>query len=117
MNSSLTTIDELSSLIDNDKSDHKLKVITQLFLRAALDWPTSNQKLISEFAEELKQYFGTPLTKKKISQKAFDSSRHNAWRHEAGSSIIEMLDLSETFYNHSDFDEALNEILTYYEKH
>src|SRR5205814_5477489 len=94
-NCSLTTIDQLTSLVDIDKSDHKLKDIAHLFLQAATDWPTSNQELISEFVEELKQYFGIPLTKKKISEKTFDSSRYNAWRHEAGSSIMEMLDISE----------------------
>jgi len=112
----LTTINRLDSLVSEDKSNHKLKDIAQLFLNAATDWPTSNQKLVSEFIEELKEYFGTSLTKEKISEKIFDPTNHNAWRHEAGSSIIEMLELSEKFYNQPDFDKLLHEIFSYYKE-
>jgi hypothetical protein len=111
-NSSLTKISQLETLVDIDKSDHKLKDITELFLNAARDWDTSNQTDISEFVTELKQYFGSPLTKEKIKNKPLD----NAWRHEAGSSIFQMIDLSERFCDQTDFDKILNDILSYYEQ-
>jgi hypothetical protein len=116
-NSSLTTIDELYDLVDSDESDHKLKDIARLFLEASNDWPTSNQTLISEFVQELKQYFGTPLTKKKILEKTFDHSTNNVWRHEAGSSLIEMFEISDQFYSQPDFDKILQNIISYYEQH
>jgi Elongation factor Tu C-terminal domain len=115
-NSSLTTIDQLNILVDIDKNDHKLRDITKLFLNAATDWPTFNQTNISDFTKELKLYFGTPLTKEKISNKQFDTSGGDVWRQEAGSSISEMLDLSEQFYTHSDFDKTIQNILSYYEQ-
>jgi hypothetical protein len=56
------------------------------------------------------------LTKSKILNKPFDSSGNDAWRHEAGSSIAEMLDLSGKLYNEPDFDQAMQHILSYYEQ-
>lgn len=111
-NSSLTKISQLETLVDIDKSDHKLKDITELFLNAARDWDTFNQTEISEFITELKQYFGSPLTKEKIKNKPLD----NAWRQEAGSSIFQMLDLSERFCNQTDFDKIVNDIISYYKQ-
>ena len=111
-NSSLTKISQLETLVDIDKSDHKLKDIAELFVNAARDWDTFNQTDISDFVKELKHYFGSPLTKEKITDKPLD----NAWRHEAGSSIFQMLDLSERFCNQADFDKILSDILSYYEQ-
>ena len=115
-NSSLTKISQLNSLVDIDKTDHKLKEIAQLFIAAATDWDTVNQTDLSDFIGELKAYFGSPLTKAKIANKTLDTFNSNAWRHEAGSSIIEMFDLSEKFYNQSDFDKILKDIFLYYEQ-
>lgn len=111
-NSSLTKISQLETLVDIDKSDYKLKDIAELLVNAARDWDTFNQTDITEFVSELKQYFGSPLTKEKIINKPLD----NAWRHEAGSSIVEMLDLSERFYNQTDFDKILKEVCSYYQQ-
>ncbi|HRX93420.1 MAG TPA: hypothetical protein P5158_04855 [Chitinophagaceae bacterium] len=108
----MTKISQLETLVDIDKSDHKLKDIAELFVNAARDWDTFNQTDISDFVKELKQYFGSPLTKEKITDKPLD----NAWQHEAGSSIFQMLDLSERFYNQADFDKILSDILSYYEQ-
>lgn len=112
-NSSLTKISQLESLVDIDKVDHKLKNIAQLFLNAATDWDTINQIELSEFIRELKEYFGSPLTKEKIASKPFDNNK--AWRHEAGSSIIEMINLYESFSNQVEFDKIIADIFSYYE--
>lgn len=111
---SLTTIDQLSSLVERDDIEHVLKQVAQLFLDAANDWPT-NQILISDFVKELNEYFGTPLTKEKISNKKLDSSSGNTWCHEAGSSVIEMLDVSKKNYGHQNLDETLQKLYSYYE--
>ena len=113
-NSSLIKISQLNSLVYIDKTDHKLKDIAQLFLNAATDWDSFNQTDLSDFVSELKEYFGSPLTKEKIANKTFNNNK--AWRHEAGSSIIEMLDLSERFCNQADFDKILKDIISYYEQ-
>lgn len=115
-NASLTTISRLSRLIDFDKNDHALKSITQLFLNAATDWPTRDLIEISAFVKELKEYFGEPLTKEKISAKILNVPVSNAWLQITGSSIIEMLELSEKFFDQSGFDKAVQDILSYYEK-
>jgi hypothetical protein len=113
-NSNLTTLDQLGDLVEKDKSDHNLKIIGELFLQAANDWPTPNQMEISEFVRELKQFFGTPLTKEKILTKAVSINDRNTWSHEAGTSIVEMLTLAEKFYQLSSFDGVLNKILNFY---
>lgn len=115
-NASLTTISRLSRLIDFDKNDHALKCITQLFLNAATDWPTRDLIEISEFVNELKECFGEPLTKEKIAAKMLNTPVSNAWLQVTGSSIIDMLELSEKFFNQSGFDKAVQDILYYYEK-
>ena len=112
-NFGLTKISQLTSLVDIDKSEHKLKDIARLFLNAATDWDT-NQTELSDFIRELKEYFGSPLTIDKIANKKFDNNK--AWRYEAGSSIIEMLDLSERFYNQPYFDKILEDIIAYYKQ-
>ncbi len=111
-NSSLRKIPQLGTLVDIDKADHKLKDIAELFVKAANDRDTFNQTYISDFVEELKQYFGSPLTKEKVTDKPLD----NAWWHEAGSSIFQMLELSEKFYNQSDLEKTLRDVLFYYEQ-
>ena len=115
-NSRLTKISQLETLVDIDKADHKLKDIAKLFVAAAKDWDTFNQTDILDFVKELKDYFGSPLTKQKIQDKPLDTSGNNVWRHEAGSSIVEMLELSERFYNQRDFDKLLSDILSYYQQ-
>ena len=108
------TIDTLQNLIDIDIKDHKLKAIAELFVSAMTDWPTFNQTEISEFANELKNYFGTPLTIEKIIKIKYDG--HNAWQGESGCSIIEMLKIADKFYNKQSFDQILQNIISYYEQ-
>jgi hypothetical protein len=52
------------------------------------------------------------LTKEKIANKPLDSP----WRHEAGSSVFQMIDLSEKLYKQTDFDKILSDVLSYYEQ-
>jgi len=109
-------LSQLTDLVDQDKSNHILKTIAELFLLAANDWPTQNLDDISQFVNELKNYFGTPLTKEKISGKVFSIEDGNAWRHEAGSSLVELLELAEANYKQISLDETIIEILNYYRK-
>ncbi len=79
------------------------------------DWTTFNQTLIADFVAELKDYYGSPLLVQKIDSKKLDMTKElNAWRHEAGSSIAEMISISTQFCNESDFDKIQQNILTYY---
>ena len=110
------TIIQLAELVEQDKDNHALKHIAELFLQAANDWPTQNLDDISQFVNELKNYFGTPLTKDKISGKVFSIEDGNAWRHEAGSSLVELLELAEANYKQISLDETIIEILNYYRK-
>jgi hypothetical protein len=115
-NSTLTRISQLETLVGIEKTDHKLKDIAELFVSAARDWDTFNQDEISDFVKELKEYYGSPLTKEKIINKPLDATGHNAWRREAGCSIVQMIDLSERLYNESDFDRIISDILSQYEQ-
>ncbi|MES2622045.1 MAG: hypothetical protein V4615_14435 [Bacteroidota bacterium] len=112
MDNKITTYSMLYDLVDIDTKDHKLKDIATLFLTAMNDWPTFNQKQIADFTQELKDYFGTPLTIEKITTKEFDGE--NAWQIEAGSSITALLDISTRFCNQSDFDKIVDSFLNYY---
>jgi hypothetical protein len=115
MTNNITSVETLQNLVDLDKEDHKLKDIAKLFLNAMTDWTTLNQTNIPEFILELKQYFGTPLTITKIKNKPLNlSEKHASWRHEAGSSIQELISISESYYNESDFDQIIKTVLNYY---
>ncbi|TDL99655.1 MAG: hypothetical protein C4K58_07115 [Flavobacteriaceae bacterium] len=99
-------------MVDIDKKDHQLKDIATLFLNAMNDWPTFNQTDIQDFINELKAYFGTPLTIEKIDKRKFDGQ--NAWQVEAGSSIAQLIDTSTRFCNQSDFDKIIDSVLNFY---
>lgn len=115
MNRPITTYGTLWRLVDLDTTVHKTKELAELFLNAMNDWTTFNQTLIADFVAELKDYFGSPLTIEKIDSKELDLTNElNSWRHEAGSSIAEMISISTQFCNESDFDKILQNILTYY---
>lgn len=116
MENKIKTLGLLADLVEIDNRDHKIKDLAQLLMNAMNDWPTKDQTDISEFISEIKEYFGTPLTIEKIDAKGLKLSDDlNVWRHEAGSSIAELIDLSTRFYNESDIDKILNNIITHYE--
>jgi hypothetical protein len=112
MDNKITTYSTLWNLVDTDKKDHKLKDIATLFLNAMNDWPTYNQTDIQDFINELKAFFGTPLTIEEIDKRKFDGQ--NAWQLEAGSSIAELIDISTRFYNQNDFDKIIDSVLSIY---
>lgn len=114
INSKHTSIGELKDLVEQDRQEHQLKTIAELFLQAANDWPTFDQTEISDFVNELKKYFGDPLTKENISTKAVSINDHNAWRHEAGNSIVEMMSLAERSYRESNLEKIVIKIVDYY---
>lgn len=115
MDNKITTYSTLWNLVDIDKKDHKLKDIATLFLEAMNDWPTYNQSDIQEFLKEIKAYFRSPLTIEKIDNKKLDlTDELNPWRHEAGSSIAELIDTSTRFYNQTDFDKIIDSVLIFY---
>ena len=117
METKIKTLGLLADLVDLDNRDHKIKDLAQLLLNAMNDWPTKDQSDISDFIFEIKEYFGTPLTIEKIDAKGLKLIDDlNVWRHEAGSSIAELIDLSTRFNNESDFDKILKNILGYYEQ-
>jgi len=112
MNNKITSYSTLWNLVDIDQTDHKLKDIATLFLNAMNDWPSYNKTDIQDFINELKAYFGTPLTTEKIDKRKLDGQ--NAWQLEAGSSIAELIDTSTRFCNQSDFDKIIDSVLSFY---
>ncbi|MFY7733540.1 MAG: hypothetical protein ACOVSR_08650 [Bacteroidia bacterium] len=91
-----------------------MKDIATLFLNAVNDWPTQDQSKIADFVQELKEYFGSPLTVEKIDARKFNGQ--NAWQVEAGISIAELIETSTSFCNESNFDNILKNILDFYEQ-
>lgn len=112
MDDKITTYSTFWNLVDIDKKDHKLRDIATLFLNAMNDWPTYNQTDIQDFINELKAYFGAPLTIEKIDKRKFDGQ--NAWQVEAGNSIAELIDTSTRFCNQSDFDKIIDGVRSFY---
>lgn len=108
----IETYSTLWNLVDIDRGNHKLKDIATLFLEAMNDWPTQDQIKISDFVDELKQYFGSPLTVEKINGIIFTGE--NAWHVETGISIVELIDNSTRYCNESNFDIILKNILDFY---
>ena len=81
------------------------------------DWPTFNQTEISAFIKELKEYFGSPLTLEKIDAKKLNINDDvNVWRNESGTSIAELIESSKTYFEETDFDKIVSNVLSYYSK-
>ena len=112
MDDTITTYSTLWNLVDIDINAHTQKDIATLFLNAMNDWDTLNQTEIASFITELKNYFGTPLTIKKITEKKVDLQ--NAWKIEAGTSIANLIDISTKFCNQSEFDKIVATFLDFY---
>ena len=112
MDTTITTYSTLWNLVDIDINNQKQKEIATLFLNAMNDWDTFNLIKIADFINELKNYFGSPLTIENITEKNFDGQ--NAWKVESGSSIINLIDISCKFCNQSDFDKIVETFLEFY---
>ncbi|MCH5690844.1 hypothetical protein LWM68_45410 [Niabella sp. W65] len=87
--------------------------MASLFVGAMNDWDTEGQISIVEFIKEIKDFFGAPLTIDTINNKPID---HSAWKYEAGSSLVEMIRLSQKVDQQLDFDQIIEDIITYYQK-
>lgn len=111
-NNKIITYSKLLGFVEVDQIDHEIKELAILFLTAMNNWPTQNQDKIGDFVTELKTYFGFPLTIQKIEEKTFNGQ--NAWQLEAGSSIKELIRMSEKFFNTSNFDQIVRIILDFY---
>jgi hypothetical protein len=113
-------IEEISNLeeaVESDSKVHRTKELAELFINAMNDWPTYNQIKISDFINELKAYFGNPLTIEAIAYKEQNSNDElDPWRHSAGSSIADMIDIFTRFEGESDFDKILQQVLNYYKE-
>ena len=112
----IENIQQLIDLVNNDPNDHPLKKMGFLFAAAMNDWPTQNQTNINEFIQELRCYFGTPITKDVILNKATSLSDEDAWRKESASSLLELLDLAETQYQEKNLEHLIQVIIKYYEQ-
>ncbi|SFB15721.1 hypothetical protein SAMN05660845_1903 [Flavobacterium swingsii] len=117
MENKITTNLELYDLVELHTTSNKIKQIAELFLTAMNDWPTFNLNEITDFIKEVKEYFGSPLTLEKIDAKNRNEiDEVNFWRIESGSSIAEMIELSKLYFNETDFDKIVSDILIYYSK-
>ena len=112
----IENIQQLIDLVDNDPNDNPLKKIGLLFADAMNDWPTQNQTNISEFVQELQNYFGTPITKDVILNKVTSLSNEDAWRKESASSLLELLDLAETQYQEKNIEQLIEVVIKHYEE-
>ena len=111
------TFDDLQEAIDGDTSNDRIKDLAELFLSAMKDWPTADQIRLAEFVKELKDYYGNPLTSNKIENKKRDLINENdIWRSAAGSSIVEMIDISARFEKEGDFDHIFGRLIDYCQK-
>lgn len=112
----LTTIHQLETLIAIDPAAHPLKEMASLFVGAMNDWDTEDQTSIAEFIEEIKDFFGAPLTIDAINNKPIDIANNSAWKYEAGSYLVEMIRLSQKVDQQTDFDKIIENITGYYQK-
>ncbi len=112
----IENIQQLIDLLNNDPNDHhSLKKMGLLFAAAMNDWPSQNQFNINDFIQELRCYFGTPITKDVILNKATSLSLKDAWRKESASSLLELLELAETQYQDKNLEQLIEVIIKHYE--
>lgn len=102
----------LEALLSIDKNEHELKRMTELLLEAMQDWPTQGMDSVLDFAEELRTYFGAPLSIECIQNVQFDGQ--NAWHLEAGKRIIEFIKRAQNTLKLNSFDLALDKVLSFY---
>ncbi len=114
MHIEVKTYSTLYNLVEADENEHELKKLAILFLEAMNDWPAFNQDLISEYLQELKDYFGFPITLEKIDSKIKFFDGKNGWKIESGSSIAEMIEFSKLYLNEIEFEVIIQNILNYY---
>ena len=114
MDIEVKTYSTLYNLVEADENEHELKKLAILFLEAMNDWPAFNQDLISEYLQELKDYFGFPITLEKIDSKNNFFDGKNGWKIESGSSIAEMIEFSKLYLNEIEFEVIIQNILNYY---
>ncbi|MCZ8197004.1 MAG: hypothetical protein O9267_05320 [Flavobacterium sp.] len=114
MDIEVKTYSTLYNLVEADENEHELKKLAILFLEAMNDWPAFNQDFISEYLQELKDYFGFPITLEKIDSKNKVFDGKNGWKIESGSSIAEMIEFSKLFLNEIEFEVIIQNILNYY---
>ena len=113
----ISTFRSLMLLVNQDKSDHVLKDIAQLFISALRDWPTDNSRDIVKCIQEFKDYFGDPFTfvdGRIINIIHFPT--YSSWRGEAGWAITKMIELSIKHFDTADFDVIVDRVLSYYEQ-
>lgn len=110
------TIDDLQKAINSDSSNGRVKEIAELFVIAMNDWPTLNQTQIREFVSELEEFYGYPITCERIDNKNQEIAiEQDIWRHESGSSIAEVIDISSRFENENDFEKIVQGLIDYCE--
>lgn len=114
MDIEVKTYSTLYNLVEADENEHELKKLAILFLEAMNDWPAFNQDFISEYLQELKDYFGFPITLEKIDSKNKVFDGKNGWKIESGSSIAEMIEFSKLSLNEIEFEVIIQNILNYY---
>ena len=114
MDIEVKTYSTLYNLVEADENEHESKKLAILFLEAMNDWPTFNQDFISEYLQELKDYFGFPITLENIDSKNKVFDGKNGWKIESGSSIAEMIEFSKLYLNEIEFEVIIQNILNYY---
>lgn len=114
MDSEIKTYTTLWNLVNSDESEHKMKDLANLFLVAMNDWPTYNQELISEFLNELTEFYGIPICLETIDSRIRTFEGIDAWKIESGSSIAEMIEFSKIYFNEIKFDKIIQNLLNHY---
>ncbi|TCR10385.1 hypothetical protein EDF66_101199 [Sphingobacterium sp. JUb20] len=109
------TFDQLVFLTELYQNEDSFNKTASLLINALNDWPNAHSLKISEFIQEFESYFGKPITIDKIRKNSIGSTYLDAWRCEAGSSLIEMIEYAEVLYNRSDFSYIIEQIIIYYQ--
>jgi len=109
------TITELCELNDSTQVQNHSSEITRIFIDSFNDWPTKNIENIFDFCDELKSYFGNPITIEKIlSKKSNLNESGNSWKLESGESIILLIEKSNLYFAENDFDNIVKIITNNY---
>lgn len=111
------TIFELQNAVEKDRNNHSINELAKLLLAAMNDWPTANQTSVEEFLIELKVFYGDPITLERLNNKNLDVTRSNdAWKHEAGASIAQIITKSNKLDEEKDFEKIIEKIFNYYKE-
>jgi hypothetical protein len=95
--------------MDSSHISPDLRQLAELLASAMYDWRTPDLESIPQFVHELSNYFGQPITKRRL--KAVPFSGVNGWELECAATLDLMLTQASKLFKVSNIEDAIEKLL------